>query len=111
MGESEAGRNVKVLLVEAERKAWNEGQLAVAQQLAQALDYIGFLEDMVNQRDSEIERLTQARAAEKGDVSADLMMRTMRSLVKGADFRADHQLRVEICQPILRVCDGFLEGR
>lgn len=48
--------NIKLMLIEKERAAYIEGNTALAKFFADTLDYIGVLEETINQRDSTIER-------------------------------------------------------
>lgn len=48
--------NIKLMLAERERAEYLAGNTALAKFFADTLDYIGELEEIINQRDSTIER-------------------------------------------------------
>lgn len=110
MMQAEVTRNIKVHLIERERAMWQAGATTDARLLADVLDHIVYLEGIVNLRDAEIERLTQARRAGGQEVSTESCMRLVRSLIRGAAHREDAVLRAEIVKPLLAICDGYLEG-
>lgn len=57
--------NIKALLIEKERRSYNNGETGLAAFLGEVLDHIVELEKTINAQDSKIEDLETERAAEK----------------------------------------------